>query len=152
MQDGPNVATELMVAYAYDTIQRINPMAFFGMVYVLEGTSIQAWSGPEALLDAAMPKKKKQDANGDASREQMQRLAARIAINRTVAGLHYPVDSAVGRLLGTALGEFLVARATGGRLHMKDKLAASRDIQTRAKVPTVIARRDLRIVRDRQSR
>jgi pyrroloquinoline quinone (PQQ) biosynthesis protein C len=36
----PNAATELMVAYAYDTVTRINPMAFFGMVYVLEGTSI----------------------------------------------------------------------------------------------------------------
>jgi heme oxygenase len=29
-----------MVAYAYDTVMRNNPMAFFGMVYVLEGTSI----------------------------------------------------------------------------------------------------------------
>lgn len=37
----PNPATELMVAYAYDTIARGNPVAFFGMVYVLEGTSIQ---------------------------------------------------------------------------------------------------------------
>jgi pyrroloquinoline quinone (PQQ) biosynthesis protein C len=36
----PNRATELMVAYAYDTVTRNNPMAFFGMVYVLEGTSI----------------------------------------------------------------------------------------------------------------
>jgi long-chain acyl-CoA synthetase len=36
----PTLATELMVAYAYDTIQRVNPMAFFGMVHVLEGTSI----------------------------------------------------------------------------------------------------------------
>ena len=50
VQHGPNVATELMVAYAYDTIQRINPMAFFGMVYVLEGTSIQLASvGAEAV-------------------------------------------------------------------------------------------------------
>jgi membrane-associated phospholipid phosphatase len=55
--------------------------------------------------------------NGTASREQLQRLAARIAVNRTVAGLHFPVDSAAGRLLGTALGEFLVARATGGKVH-----------------------------------
>ncbi|MCA8893365.1 MAG: iron-containing redox enzyme family protein [Hyphomonas sp.] len=37
----PNEATELMVAYAYDQVQRGNPMSFFGMVYVLEGTSIQ---------------------------------------------------------------------------------------------------------------
>lgn len=36
----PSIATELMVAYAYDTIHRNNPMGFFGMVHVLEGTSI----------------------------------------------------------------------------------------------------------------
>lgn len=33
-------ATELMVAYAYDMVQRVNPLGFFGMVHVLEGTSI----------------------------------------------------------------------------------------------------------------
>ncbi len=37
----PNVSTELMVAYAYDTIARGNLLGFFGMVHVLEGTSIQ---------------------------------------------------------------------------------------------------------------
>jgi len=36
----PNASTELMVSYAYDTINRINPLGFFGMVNVLEGTSI----------------------------------------------------------------------------------------------------------------
>ncbi len=36
----PAPATELMVAYAYDTIARGNPIGFFGMVLVLEGTSI----------------------------------------------------------------------------------------------------------------
>jgi long-chain acyl-CoA synthetase len=36
----PSAATELMVAYAYDMIQRVNPLGFFGMVHVLEGTSI----------------------------------------------------------------------------------------------------------------
>ena len=35
----PSLATELMVAYAYDMIQRVNPIGFFGMVLVLEGTS-----------------------------------------------------------------------------------------------------------------
>jgi heme oxygenase len=32
--------TELMVAYVYDRIARHNPVSFFGMVNVLEGTSI----------------------------------------------------------------------------------------------------------------
>jgi pyrroloquinoline quinone (PQQ) biosynthesis protein C len=36
----PNFATEIMVAYAYDAIARCSPLAFFGMVQVLEGTSI----------------------------------------------------------------------------------------------------------------
>ena len=36
----PGLATELMVAYAYDTINRGNPAGFFGMVQVLEGTSV----------------------------------------------------------------------------------------------------------------
>ena len=35
----PHPATELMVAYAYHQIDRGNPVAFFGMVHVLEGTS-----------------------------------------------------------------------------------------------------------------
>ena len=36
----PSAETELMVAYAYDLINRKDPLAFFGMVHVLEGTSI----------------------------------------------------------------------------------------------------------------
>ena len=36
----PQLATELMVAYAWDTVQRVDPLGFFGMVHVLEGTSI----------------------------------------------------------------------------------------------------------------
>ena len=41
VRDGePGHATEVMVAYAYDTIARRNPLGFFGMVQVLEGTSV----------------------------------------------------------------------------------------------------------------
>ncbi|MFO1407977.1 MAG: iron-containing redox enzyme family protein [Steroidobacteraceae bacterium] len=36
----PAIATEAMVAYAYDTVMRGNPIGFFGMVHVLEGTSV----------------------------------------------------------------------------------------------------------------
>lgn len=37
---GPSPACEMMVAYAYHQIDRGNPMGFFGMVHVLEGTSV----------------------------------------------------------------------------------------------------------------
>ena len=36
----PAIETELMIAYAYDMANRVNPLGFFGMVHVLEGTSI----------------------------------------------------------------------------------------------------------------
>ncbi len=56
----PAHATELMVAYAYDTIARGNPLGFFGMVHVLEGSSValalraaDAIQRPLGLPDAA---------------------------------------------------------------------------------------------------
>ncbi len=36
----PMPSTELMVAYAYDMVNRVHPLGFFGMVHVLEGTSV----------------------------------------------------------------------------------------------------------------
>ena len=55
----PNLSTELMVAYAYDAIARGNPLTFFGMVHVLEGTSIQlADLAAEAIQQSlVLPKK-----------------------------------------------------------------------------------------------
>jgi hypothetical protein len=44
--------------------------------------------------------------------EQLMRQAARVAINRTIAGVHFPVDSAAGQLLGLTLGAYFVQRAT----------------------------------------
>ncbi|QGZ38152.1 thiaminase [Pseudoduganella flava] len=35
----PHPTTEMMVAYAYHQVDRHNPVGFFGMVHVLEGTS-----------------------------------------------------------------------------------------------------------------
>src|SRR5690349_13419290 len=49
----PEFNTELFVAYAYDTIMRRNPVGVFGMVYVLEGTSISlATSVAQAVQNA----------------------------------------------------------------------------------------------------
>jgi pyrroloquinoline quinone (PQQ) biosynthesis protein C len=49
----PDLPAELMVAYAYDTIHRGNPVGFLGMVLVLEGTSVQmATQAAKALKES----------------------------------------------------------------------------------------------------
>lgn len=51
-------------------------------------------------------------STGVAADSQLYRLACRIAINRTVAGVHFPADSAAGAVLGIQLGRYLIARAS----------------------------------------
>lgn len=50
--------TELMVSYAYDLVNRTNPLGFFGMVHVLEGTSVAvADNAADAIQNAlGLPK------------------------------------------------------------------------------------------------
>ena len=50
----PSYATELMVSYAYDSIQRVNPLCFFGMVHVLEGTSIAMADNAASAIGSAL--------------------------------------------------------------------------------------------------
>lgn len=63
-------------------------------------------------------------AGHGATEVQLQRQAYRIAVNRTVAGVHYPVDSACGRVLGTLLGEYLVGRCSGGSIKQREFLGS----------------------------
>jgi membrane-associated phospholipid phosphatase len=58
--------------------------------------------------------------------EQLQRQAARISTHRVIAGVHFPVDTMAGRMLGVALGEYLVARsgAAGGFTSRRFRAAA----------------------------
>jgi thiaminase len=51
---GPSAATELMVSYAYDTVQRRNPVGFFGMVLVLEGTSAAIATRAAEIISARL--------------------------------------------------------------------------------------------------
>jgi len=49
----PDLPAELMVAYAYDLVNRGNPAGFFGMVFVLEGTSVAlALAAAKQIQDA----------------------------------------------------------------------------------------------------
>ena len=50
----PALETELMVAYAYDTIARGNPVGFLGMVYVLEGTSVSLATHAAGAMQQAL--------------------------------------------------------------------------------------------------
>ena len=63
-----------------------------------------------ALIEAA------KDGQGGPTamyREQMRFQASRVAQNRVVAGVHFPVDNMAGALMGTALARLMIARATG---------------------------------------
>lgn len=50
----PDAPAEIMVAYAYDLVNRGNPAGFFGMVHVLEGTSVALALHAADLIQAAL--------------------------------------------------------------------------------------------------
>lgn len=65
---------------------------------------------------------------GDPDRcAQLDQLARRIAFNRVVAGVHFPMDSHVGYALGRQLAATLVAAARGGPLPKVVPLRVERD-------------------------
>jgi hypothetical protein len=64
----------------------------------------------DGLLDAIRP------TQHYSTPEQIRRLlykqAERIAVNRTVAGMHFPVDTWAGAMLGVAIGRIIVAKGS----------------------------------------
>jgi len=58
IQTAASHETEMMVAYAYDMINRVNPIGFFGMVLVLEGTStaVATQAGETLMTSLNLPK------------------------------------------------------------------------------------------------
>lgn len=44
-------------------------------------------------------------------RMQFMRLASRIAVNRTIAGVNFPIDNVAGAVLGLTLGHYFIARS-----------------------------------------
>ena len=76
----PGLPAELMVAYAYDLVNRGNPAGFFGMVFVLEGTSVAlALTAADRIQQAlALPNKAFSylRSHGTLDEEHTQHLAA----------------------------------------------------------------------------
>ena len=68
-----------------------------------------------ARLMTGLGPKEALSGNGNAEKIASMpfRVAHRIATNRSIAGVHFPVDSAAGAVLGCAMGEALYRIATG---------------------------------------
>jgi hypothetical protein len=45
--------------------------------------------------------------------DRLARLAARISVNRVIAGVHFPVDLTAGLVLGLTVGRYFIALAQG---------------------------------------
>jgi len=53
-RSAPGMATDVMIGYAFDTVQRRNPLGFFGMAHVLEGTSVALATRAASALQSAL--------------------------------------------------------------------------------------------------
>ena len=72
--------------------------------------SLPSGHATEAYMTAVILRELRGESPASGFDTQLQRQAARIAINRTIAGVHYPIDSVAGRILGTSLAEYFLAR------------------------------------------
>lgn len=58
-------------------------------------------------------------ANDAVTTTLLYRRAERIACNRTVAGVHFPIDSMAGRILGEVLADLLISLATNNQFKQR---------------------------------
>ena len=66
-------------------------------------------------------------ADEEARIAMLRRLAERIAVNRTVAGVHFPIDSWAGAVLGTAVGRAVLGRC-GEKVSMNPATYIAEDV------------------------
>jgi len=83
------------------------------MIEVPMHPTLPAGHAAEAHVTAAILSKLAGLVPGSTTDKMLRRLAFRIAENRVIAGVHFPVDMTAGRLLGDALAEYVIARCCG---------------------------------------
>jgi membrane-associated phospholipid phosphatase len=88
----------------------------FAHATILAALHLSATTPAEGLIDAVLAKLSPAVESAPVTDPVilLYRLAARIADNRTIAGVHYPVDSAHGALLGLATTLAFVGHCLGG--------------------------------------
>jgi membrane-associated phospholipid phosphatase len=62
------------------------------------------------VLRALVDKHRRHYADFEKRQALLSKLAERIAVNRTVAGMHYPIDTWAGAILGRAIGQIILAK------------------------------------------
>jgi len=73
--------------------------------------SLPSGHSTEAHMLARILWKLRGGTPGNLLDEQLMRQASRVAVNRTIAGVHFPVDSAAGQVLGLTLANYFLCRS-----------------------------------------
>nr|WP_249145432.1 phosphatase PAP2 family protein [Bradyrhizobium diazoefficiens] len=63
------------------------------------------------VLNALVESRSDNYADFEKRQALISKLAERIAVNRTVAGLHFPIDSWAGAILGRAVGQIILSKS-----------------------------------------
>jgi PAP2 superfamily len=70
------------------------------------------------VMSAFVEENKEYYSDFEKRQKLLHKLAERIAVNRTVAGVHYPIDTWCGSILGRALGQIILAKCGIGLRHV----------------------------------
>lgn len=118
-----SLACQRPVAYAPSIQPIINPRRFGAFP---SGHAAEAFLVARLLqVITGQPKKRRTNLTDAYSLEtHLQRLAGRIADNRVVAGVHFPMDSTAGRMVGECFADYFLFRCGAPR---NDKSLGSSD-------------------------